>query len=86
MGQPQYSVREIGETDVTGTTVHFKPDATIFNETVYNRETLAGRLRELAFLNRKIRITLTDEREKDENGNAFCEVFYSEGGIINSWN
>ncbi|MGN7719317.1 DNA topoisomerase (ATP-hydrolyzing) subunit B [Chitinophaga sp. 22620] len=82
MGQPQYSVREIGETDVTGTTVHFKPDATIFNETVYNRETLAGRLRELAFLNRKIRITLTDEREKDENGNAFCEVFYSEGGII----
>jgi DNA gyrase subunit B len=82
MGQPQYSVREIGETDVTGTTVHFKPDATIFTETVYNRETLAGRLRELAFLNRKIRITLTDEREKDENGNAFCEVFYSEGGII----
>ncbi len=82
MGQPQYSVREIGETDITGTTVHFKPDPTIFTETVYNRETLAGRLRELAFLNRKIRITLTDEREKDENGNSFSEVFYSEGGII----
>lgn len=82
MGHPQYSVREIGTSDITGTIVHFKPDATIFTETTYNRETLAGRLRELAFLNRKIRITLTDEREKDENGNAFSEVFYSEGGII----
>ncbi|QEH40380.1 DNA topoisomerase (ATP-hydrolyzing) subunit B [Chitinophaga sp. XS-30] len=82
MGHPQYSVREIGTSDITGTIVHFKPDATIFIETTYNRETLAGRLRELAFLNRKIRITLTDEREKDENGNAFSEVFYSEGGIV----
>ncbi|SIO42671.1 DNA topoisomerase (ATP-hydrolyzing) subunit B [Chitinophaga niabensis] len=82
MGIPQYPVREIGESDATGTTTHFKPDATIFTETTYNRETLAGRLRELAFLNRKIRITLTDEREKDENGNSFNEVFYSEGGII----
>lgn len=82
MGHPQYPVREIGTSDITGTIVHFKPDATIFTETTYNRETLAGRLRELAFLNRKIRITLTDEREKDENGNAFSEVFYSEGGII----
>ncbi len=51
-------------------------------DTVYNRETLAGRLRELAFLNRRIRITLNDEREKDENGNIFSETFYSEGGII----
>lgn len=82
MGHPLYSVREIGDSDITGTITHFKPDATIFTETVYNRETLAGRLRELAFLNRKIRITLTDEREKDENGNAFSETFYSEGGII----
>ncbi|GEP95409.1 DNA topoisomerase (ATP-hydrolyzing) subunit B [Chitinophaga cymbidii] len=82
MGHPLYSVREIGPSDITGTITHFKPDATIFTETVYNRETLAGRLRELAFLNRKIRITLTDEREKDENGNAFSETFYSEGGII----
>lgn len=82
MGVPQYTVREIGDSDLTGTTVHFKPDATIFTETVYNRETLAGRLRELSFLNRKIRITLTDEREKDENGNSFNEVFYSEGGIV----
>lgn len=82
MGHPQYSVREIGTSDLTGTITHFKPDATIFTETTYNRETLAGRLRELAFLNRKIRIVLTDEREKDENGNAFSETFYSEGGII----
>lgn len=82
MGFPQYSVREIGNSDLTGTTIHFKPDATIFTELVYNRETLAGRLRELSFLNRKIRITLTDEREKDENGNSFSEVFYSEGGIV----
>ncbi|WP_341834300.1 DNA topoisomerase (ATP-hydrolyzing) subunit B [Chitinophaga pollutisoli] len=82
MGHPQYSVREIGESDITGTIVHFKPDGTIFNDTVYNRETLAGRLRELAFLNRRIRITLNDEREKDENGNIFSETFYSEGGIV----
>jgi DNA gyrase subunit B len=82
MGIPQYSVREIGNSDLTGTTTHFKPDGTIFTELVYNRETLAGRLRELSFLNRKIRITLTDEREKDENGNSFNEVFYSEGGIV----
>ncbi|MGN6509370.1 MAG: DNA topoisomerase subunit B, partial [Chitinophaga sp.] len=81
MGIPQYSVREIGDSDITGTITHFKPDATIFTDTTYNRETLAGRLRELAFLNRKIRIVLIDEREKDENGNAFNEVFYSEGGI-----
>ena len=81
MGHPQYSVREIGESDITGTIVHFKPDGTIFTDTVYNRETLAGRLRELAFLNRRIRITLNDEREKDDNGNIFSETFYSEGGI-----
>ncbi|MGE7777860.1 DNA topoisomerase (ATP-hydrolyzing) subunit B [Chitinophaga sp. NPDC101104] len=82
MGIPQFSVREIGQSDITGTIVHFKPDATIFTETVYNRETLAGRLRELAFLNRGIRITLSDEREKDDNGNNFSETFYSEGGIV----
>lgn len=81
-GVPQYSVREIGTSNQTGTTVHFVPDDTIFNEVVYNRDILASRLRELAFLNRKIRITLTDEREKDEAGKALCEVFYSEGGIV----
>src|SRR5690606_34556426 len=81
-GVPQYAVREIGATTDTGTTTHFKPDGEIFTETVYNREILAGRLRELAYLNRKIRITLTDEREKDEQGNVLSETFYSEGGIM----
>ncbi|MBC9931299.1 DNA topoisomerase (ATP-hydrolyzing) subunit B [Chitinophaga qingshengii] len=80
-GIPQYSVREIGVSETTGTTVHFKPDGEIFKETTYNREILAGRLRELAYLNRKINITLSDEREKDEEGNIFKETFYSEGGI-----
>ncbi|MGO4289455.1 DNA topoisomerase (ATP-hydrolyzing) subunit B [Chitinophaga sp. RAB17] len=80
-GVPQYSVREIGVSEVTGTTIHFKPDGEIFKETTYNREILAGRLRELSYLNRKIKITLTDEREKDEEGNNFSETFYSEGGI-----
>ncbi|MBV8255034.1 MAG: DNA topoisomerase (ATP-hydrolyzing) subunit B [Chitinophaga sp.] len=81
-GIPQYAVREIGVSDSTGTTVHFKPDNEIFKETTYNREILAGRLRELAYLNRQIRITLTDEREKDEHGQFHKEVFYSEGGIM----
>lgn len=80
-GIPQYAVREVGSSEITGTTVHFKPDGEIFKETTYNREILAGRLRELSYLNRKISITLTDEREKDEEGNFFSETFYSEGGI-----
>ena len=81
-GTPQYSVREIGQSDETGTTVHFWPDATIFITTEYNREILEGRLRELSFLNRRISITLSDEREKDEEGNIYSKTFYSEGGII----
>ncbi|WP_295120265.1 DNA topoisomerase (ATP-hydrolyzing) subunit B [uncultured Chitinophaga sp.] len=81
-GTPQYPVREIGVSELTGTTVHFKPDDEIFKERTYNREILAGRLRELAYLNRKIRIVLTDERELDENGAPVSEVFYSEGGIV----
>ncbi|WPQ63920.1 DNA topoisomerase (ATP-hydrolyzing) subunit B [Chitinophaga sancti] len=81
-GIPQYAVREIGDSDETGTTVHFKPDGEIFKDTTYNREILAGRLRELAYLNRKIRIVLTDDREKDDQGNSVSEVFYSEGGIV----
>jgi DNA gyrase subunit B len=81
-GAPQYAVREIGNTDNTGTITHFKPDDTIFTTTTYNREILAGRLRELAYLNRKIKITLSDEREKDDNGNIVTETFYSEGGIM----
>ncbi|HPI00437.1 MAG TPA: toprim domain-containing protein, partial [Chitinophagaceae bacterium] len=81
-GTPQYSVREIGQSDETGTTVHFWPDASIFITTEYNREILEGRLRELSFLNRRINITLSDEREKNDEGNIYSKTFYSEGGII----
>ncbi|KAA2244628.1 DNA topoisomerase (ATP-hydrolyzing) subunit B [Chitinophaga agrisoli] len=81
-GIPQYTVREIGDSGNTGTITHFKPDNEIFKDTTYNREILAGRLRELAYLNRKIKITLTDEREKDDAGNVVSETFYSEGGIV----
>jgi len=81
-GAPQYTVREIGTADDTGTIVHFKPDNEIFKETTYNREILAGRLRELAYLNRKIKIDLVDEREKDDAGKVLSETFYSEGGIV----
>lgn len=80
-GIPQYAVRVIGEADTTGTTVHFKPDGEIFKDTTYNREILAGRLRELAFLNRGIRIVLIDKRELDDAGHPLSETFYSEGGL-----
>ncbi|MBS1772496.1 MAG: DNA topoisomerase (ATP-hydrolyzing) subunit B [Bacteroidetes bacterium] len=82
MGIPQYSVREIGTSDKRGTKQHFTPDNTIFKDTVYHREILAGRLRELSYLNKGISITLTDERETGEDGNALNEKFYSEGGIV----
>lgn len=81
-GIPQYAVREIGNSETTGTRVHFWPDASIFIATVYTREILEGRLRELAYLNRKIRITLTDLRELDDNLRPFTTEFYSEGGIV----
>jgi len=81
-GIPQYSVREIGISDRTGTTVHFWPDTSIFTTSVYKKETLEGRLRELAYLNRGIRITLVDLREKDEEGTPYSKTFYSQGGII----
>lgn len=81
IGIPQYPVREIGVADTTGTLVHFWPDHTIFQNTVYQKEILEGRLRELAYLNKRINITLTDLREKDENGNVYVKNFYSEGGI-----
>ncbi|MBS1667905.1 MAG: DNA topoisomerase (ATP-hydrolyzing) subunit B [Bacteroidetes bacterium] len=82
IGIPQYPVREIGLSDKTGTKVHFWPDAGIFITTEYNRDILESRLRELSFLNRGIRITLNDLREKDENGATYSKSFYSEGGIV----
>lgn len=81
IGVPQYTVREIGDSDETGTTVHFWPDASIFTTTTYKKDILEGRLRELSYLNKGIRIRLTDLREKDEEGNMYSQDFYSEGGI-----
>ena len=81
-GIPKYSVREIGVADKRGTRVHFQPDDTIFKDTIYNREILAGRLRELSYLNKGIRILLSDEREILEDGSIQSEEFYSEGGIV----
>jgi DNA gyrase subunit B len=82
IGVPKYAVREIGTTEKRGTRVHFWPDTSIFIVSVYNREILEGRLRELAYLNRGIRIILTDLREKNENGESHSTSFYSEGGIV----
>lgn len=82
IGVPQYAVREIGTSDITGTHVRFWPDHTIFQETVYKKDILEGRLRELSYLNKRISITLTDLREKDEEGNVYTKNFYSEGGIV----
>lgn len=80
-GVPQYSVREIGTSDTHGTKVQFWPDTTIFLSSIYNREILEGRLRELAFLNKKITIHIKDLREKEEDGSTYSKTFYSEGGI-----
>jgi DNA gyrase subunit B len=82
IGVPQYSVREIGVSSATGTRVHFWPDTTIFTSVIYNKEILEGRLRELSFLNRGVRINLTDLREKGEDGENYTKSFYSEGGIV----
>ncbi|MGV3589538.1 MAG: DNA topoisomerase (ATP-hydrolyzing) subunit B [Adhaeribacter sp.] len=81
IGIPQYPVREIGETELHGTTVQFKPDDSIFTTTEYKYDTIAGRLRELSFLNKGIRINLTDLREKKADGTYLKESFYSEGGL-----
>ena len=80
-GHPLYSVKEVGTTDITGTRQQFWPDGTIFTETVYNYDILATRMRELAYLNAGIKISLTDLRVKDEGGNAKKEIFYSEEGL-----
>src|SRR5687768_3148699 len=82
IGVPQYPVREIGASSSTGTLTHFWPDTSIFIASVYKKEILEGRLRELAYLNRGIRITLHDLREKDENDVTYSKTFYSEGGIV----
>lgn len=82
IGVPQYPVREIGTSDTTGTKVRFWPDDSIFITLVYNKDILEGRLRELSYLNKGVRIILDDEREKEEDGSMYTNVFYSEGGIV----
>lgn len=82
IGIPQYAVREIGNSDKNGTTVRFWPDDSIFTVTVYKKDILEGRLRELSFLNKGVRITLNDLREKEEENGTYSKTFYSEGGIV----
>lgn len=82
IGVPQYAVRESGTSETTGTKVHFWPDDSIFITTVYNKDILESRLRELSFLNRGVRIILNDLREKEEDGSTYTKSFYSEGGIV----
>ena len=81
-GKPLYPVKEIGTTDLRGTKVTFIPDSSIFNVSVYDFDTLANRLRELAFLNKGITLSLTDEREKDEEGKNPYEEYHSENGLV----
>ncbi len=80
-GKPLYEVREIGEADDTGTIITFKPDGEIFETLEYKYEVLANRLRELSYLNKGLTLTLTDEREKDDEGRFKQDTFYSEGGL-----
>lgn len=82
-GDPVHEVKVIGESEKTGTIIHFVPDDEIFkDQRVYKYETISQRLRELAYLNKGIRLTLTDHREKGEDGNDLHEEFFSEGGLI----
>lgn len=80
-GKPLYSVKEIGASDRRGTTVTFTPDDTVFTVTEYQFKILSHRLRELAFLNAKLRLSLTDFRHLDDEGNPLHEEFYSEEGL-----
>jgi DNA gyrase subunit B len=82
IGVPQYPVREIGTSDITGTSVQFWPDDSIFTVTVFKKDILEGRLRELSFLNKGVRIILSDLREKEDDGSTYSKTFYSEGGIV----
>jgi len=82
IGVPQYPARQVGPTDKRGTTIQFKPDESIFAITEFKYETIANRLREMAFLNAGIRLYLTDLREKEDDGSFKSDEFFSEGGLI----
>ena len=81
-GKPVTKLEVIGDTTVTGTKVHFKPDPEIFEDTVFVTDTLIQRLRELAFLTRGVKIVVRDERNVDEEGKVYEKVLHYEGGII----
>jgi DNA gyrase subunit B len=80
-GIPQTQVLEVGKTETRGTIVTFKPDDSIFNTTEYVYDILSSRMRELSFLNKGITLTITDTREKDEEGNDVSATFISDGGL-----
>jgi DNA gyrase subunit B len=80
-GKPTTTVDEVGTTDKRGTAITFLPDPEIFELVLYKYEVLATRMRELAYLNSGLKLTLTDERQKDEKGNFKTEKFFSEGGL-----
>jgi len=80
-GKALKPVEVIGETHKTGTTIKFSPDYSIFIVSEYNYSTLASRLRELAYLNKGITLTITDERNKDDEGNFITDTFFSENGL-----
>lgn len=81
-GKTMYPVKSVGTSKETGTIITFHPDEKIFTQTIeYNYETLSGRMRELAYLNKGITITITDNRHKDEKGEFISETFYSEEGL-----
>ena len=81
-GKPIEAVKEIGKSDKTGTLVTFTPDKEIFKEvTDFDYEILSNRMRELSYLNKGLRISITDNRKKDKDGNAFTETFLSKEGL-----
>ncbi len=80
-GHPLYPVKEVGATDLQGTKITFTPDSTIFHSTVYQYDILATRIKELAFLNRNITLTITDLRNTDEYGQPVSDIFHSEEGL-----
>lgn len=81
-GKPKADVKRIGDSNKNGTFVTFLPDRTIFSDIVYNYDTLAKRMRELAYLNKGLHLSITNEREKDDDGKFKQEAFFSEGGIM----
>jgi DNA gyrase subunit B len=80
-GKPLYDVKVIGESDKTGTSQTFLPDNTIFTESVYHYDILTARLRELAYLNKGVRLSITNEREKNEKGEFISDSYLSQGGL-----